>query len=86
MIDLKKDYKDYLLLLTILSFGLLAFVYFGYDRQIQMTVMLMVAILYIAWGAWHHFLKGDFHLKVLMEYVTVSFFAVVLIMVLLGRV
>lgn len=86
MIDLKKDCKDYLLLLTILSFGLLAFVYFGYDRQIQINLMFAMAVLYIVWGVLHHHLKGDFHIKVLLEYVAVAFFAVVLVMVLLGRV
>jgi hypothetical protein len=85
MIDFKKEGKDYLALLTILSFGLAAFVYFGYNLLLQTIVIVLVAVLYVAWGIFHHLLQGDFHFKILLEYIVVAFFGVVLIMALLGR-
>ena len=47
MIDLKKDYKDYLALLAVLSFALFGFVYFGYDRDYQTIIMVTTAVLYV---------------------------------------
>jgi hypothetical protein len=85
MLNLKEDYKDYLALLTILSFGLLAFVYLGFDRQLQMAVIAVVSVFYVLWGAYHHLSKGDFHFKVLVEYLAIAFLGVVFIFTLLSR-
>ncbi|MBN1263501.1 MAG: hypothetical protein JW991_04050 [Candidatus Pacebacteria bacterium] len=85
MINLKEDYKDYLALLSILTFGLLAFVWFGYDRTFQSVVIIILAAAYVFWGAAHHLLKGDFHFRVLLEYLAVAFFGTGLVLILLGR-
>lgn len=86
MIDLKTQYKDYLALLTLLAFGLLGFLYFDYDRQFQNAVVVITALGYIVWGVIHHRLRGDFHLKVFVEYCMVAFLGTILVLVLLERV
>jgi len=83
MIDLKKQHKDFLALLTLLSFGLLAILYFRFDRQIQSAVVLVIGVCYVAWGIIHHFLQDDFHLKILVEYLAVALFGVILFLSLL---
>ncbi|HUW22082.1 MAG TPA: hypothetical protein VMW41_05470 [Candidatus Bathyarchaeia archaeon] len=85
MFDLKKDYKDYLALVTLLAFGLLAFVYFGYNRRLQTIIVLLIAGFYVLWGSLHHLANKDFHLKVLAEYLAIAAFAAVLLVTLLWR-
>ena len=85
MINLKEDYKDYLALVSILSFSLLGLIYFGHDRLAQTVIVVTAAVLYVLWGAIHHLLKDDFHFKVLAEYLALAIFAVVLILTLLGK-
>jgi hypothetical protein len=85
MIDLKKDYKDYLSLVTILCFGLAAFIYFSYDKGLQSIVIVLTAAFYVIWGIVHHCLEEDFHLKVLFEYLAVALLAVVFMLALLSR-
>lgn len=81
----KEDLKDYLALLTILSFSLAVFVYFSYDRQLQSAIMVVTALLYVLWGIIHHLSRGSFHFKVLAEYVTIALFASALMLTLLNR-
>jgi hypothetical protein len=84
MINLKKEYKDYLALLTILSFGLFGFVYLGYNESLQKLMVILIGVLYVGWGGVHHHLKGDLHLKVMLEYIAVAFFAIILVISLLS--
>ncbi|MFC1790590.1 hypothetical protein ACFLZP_03865 [Patescibacteria group bacterium] len=83
---MKEDYKDYLALLTILVFAFVSFVYFGYQRQFQTVVIILTSILYFLWGIAYHLKKGDFHPRLVFEYLAVAFFAAALLLVLLGRV
>lgn len=86
MINLKKDYKDYLALLSVLSFAMLGFVFFGYDRFLQQVIIVLTGVFYVVWGTLHHALKKDLHLKVFLEYFTVALLATVLVLTLLARV
>lgn len=86
MIDFKKEFKDYLILLIILTLGLVAFISCQPDRRLQSLAIIATAAFYVLWGVIHHLSRGDFHLKVLLEYLAVSFLAVILVLTLLSRV
>ena len=86
MTDLKRDYKDYLVLLSFLAFALFGFAYFGFDRRMQSVIIIASAFFYIFWGIIHHSLRKDFHFKVLLEYLVLAFFGAVLVLTLLQRV
>lgn len=85
MDDLKKDYKHYLVLAVFLCFSLLGFAYFGYDRGSQGIIIVLTSFFYLMWGSVHHWLKGDFHLKVFLEYLVIAIFASVLMISVLNR-
>ncbi|KKS98677.1 MAG: hypothetical protein UV73_C0001G0198 [Candidatus Gottesmanbacteria bacterium GW2011_GWA2_43_14] len=67
------------LLILILATGLvLFFANRGYpDRQFSLTVA--ISALYVVWGILYHYLKGDLHLKVVIEYILIAFLAVTIL-------
>jgi hypothetical protein len=68
-----------------LSVGLGLFFLFDYNRGIQIGIVILLATLYVAWGAIHHSLKKEFHLRILVEYLLVDILASVLVIFLLIR-
>jgi hypothetical protein len=80
-----KDLKHYLALAAILSVGLGLFFLFDYNRGIQIGIVILLATLYVAWGALHHSLRKEFHLRILVEYLLVAILASVLVIFLLIR-
>jgi len=80
-----KDLKHYLALFSILALAVFFFIYFSYNRQAQAGIVLATAAAYVIWGVVHHWLKKDFHLRVLVEYLVVAALAVVLLLSLLAR-
>lgn len=80
-----KDLKHYLALAAVLSVGLGLFFLFDYNRGIQIGIVILLATLYVAWGAFHHSLKKEFHLKILVEYLLVAILAGTLVISLLLR-
>jgi len=80
-----KDIKHYLALAAILSVGLGLFFLFNYNRGAQIGIVVILATLYVGWGAIHHSLKKEFHLRILVEYLLVAILASVLVIFLLIR-
>lgn len=66
----------YLSLVLILLVGIiLIFLSQGFpSRQIQFTYLL--AFLYVVWGIIHHRLKGDLHLRIVIEYALIALLSV----------
>ncbi len=69
----------YILLGIIVSGGVFFFYYFAGQPQKQYVVILLTGFLYFLWGVLHHVTKGDFHLKVVVEYLLVALLAIVLL-------
>jgi len=70
--DIKEHLGHYLVLLFILSFGGVAFFYFKRFPQAQMVSLFLTASFYVLWGIVHHFLEGDLHLRIILEYASVA--------------
>lgn len=70
--DIKKHLGHYLVLLFILTFGGVTFFYFQRFPQAQTVSIFLTASFYVLWGIVHHYLEGDLHLRVIMEYVAMA--------------
>lgn len=54
------------------------------NTALQLLVGLVTSIAYIAWGIIYHCLQGDFHRKVVIEYVFIGGIAIILLFIVLG--
>lgn len=70
--DIREHLGHYLVLLFILTFGCLAFFYFKRFPQVQIVSVFLTASFYVLWGVVHHYLDGDLHIRIILEYVAVA--------------
>ncbi|MFH1601708.1 MAG: hypothetical protein ABIB61_02000 [Candidatus Shapirobacteria bacterium] len=74
-----KEVKRHPVDFGILVFGLIilgiAFVRFQFLPLTQEKVLILASSFYFLWGITHHLLRGDFHFKLLIEYLLISLFA-----------
>lgn len=77
---------QYLVLLFILFFGALAFFYFQRFPQAQIVSIFLTASFYVLWGIVHHYLEGDLHPRVIMEYVAIALLGFLVLFTLVNRV
>lgn len=49
--------------------GLILIILAGGDKQMQMMYVVLMTLLYVAWGLIHHKIHHDLHAKVVIEYV-----------------
>ncbi|HLD24537.1 MAG TPA: hypothetical protein VJB96_01335 [Patescibacteria group bacterium] len=68
-----------IVLFCILAGGGLMFWYAKGNTALQLTIGVMTAVAYVLWGLIHHAIVGDFHRKVVIEYVLVGMIAIVLL-------
>ena len=68
----KNHFLYYFLLGAILISGLFLTSYFGYNRQMQMLTVTIIALLYVAMGIVHHFKDHSISLKIVLEYVAIA--------------
>ena len=81
-----KHFSHYLSLIGVFIAAIIGIMIFGYDRQLQMAVVVATAAAYVAWGAVHHWLHRNLYLSVIVEYLVVAILGVVLIFSLIFRV
>jgi hypothetical protein len=77
--------QHYLPLIGVLCAGVLGFRLFSYDKLFQEAIVVSVGVAYIAWGIIHHYIHGDLHLSVILEYVAIATLGLVLILTLVFR-
>ena len=70
--DIKEHKFHYLVLLFILVFGIVSFCYLRRFPQAQTVSIFLTASFYVLWGVLHHYLEGDLHLRVILEYLAVA--------------
>ena len=70
--NIKEHWPHYVALILILTFGSISFWFFRHTPQAQIFSAFLTACFYIAWGIVHHYLEGDLHLRVIIEYVAVA--------------
>ncbi len=80
---IKVDIEYYISLSLILFAGLLLAYYVGYDRQLQLLIIIDTVFLYIGWGILHHHINHDLTSKIVIEYVLMGSFGLTIMMFLL---
>ena len=69
----------YVSLFFLLTGGfILFFLTNGYPGQ-QFIIAVFVSALYVLWGIIHHYIKGDLHMRLVIEYSLIALLAIVLI-------
>lgn len=70
--------QHYLPLLGILVAGLVGIITFSYDTNFQFVLLIASACGYISWGIIHHYIHGDLHTSIIIEYVTIALLGIVI--------
>lgn len=68
----------YLILAVILLLGFSAFFFFSGNKSVQFLAIVAASIFYFLWGVFHHYLEGDLHVKIVVEYLVIALLAVFL--------
>mgnify|MGYP001577190286 FL=1 len=63
---------DFLLLALILGLSLGGLVYFRFDSASQVAIIVLMAILYVFWGIFHHHHDGNLNSGTILEYIAIS--------------
>lgn len=79
---MKKELNKFLYFLTLVLVLALSTCFFyllaGFPHK-QFALIILAAIFYFVWGVAHHLIKGDFHLKIMLEYLLIAILAVILL-------
>lgn len=84
--DIKEHSSHYLSLIFILFCGGLAFVFFQRVPQIQIISLFFTASFYVLWGIIHHYLEGDLHIRIILEYLSVALLGFLILWSIINRV
>jgi hypothetical protein len=76
--DFSRHPLHYFTLLCTQLVGLWGIFWFSYNPVVQMTIVVAMAISYVAWGVVHHQEHRDLHVKVILEYILVALLAVLI--------
>ena len=83
--DIKNHILHYAILITILVIGFGSIVIFSSNKQIQLVLSIITAVLYALWGVVHHYMEDDMNIKIIMEYFIIAFLSVVILFTIIGR-
>lgn len=81
---MKAHIVHFIVLIIILVLGVGMFFVARGNTALQLVIGVVTSIAYIAWGIIHHCLQGDFHRKVVIEYVFIGGIAITLLFIVLG--
>lgn len=77
--DITHHAFHYLILIVILGSSFAAFFSFRNYPMIQLLIGIATALIYALWGVMHHFIDHDLSLKIVIEYLAVSIFAIIIL-------
>lgn len=63
---------DFSLLTLIIGLGLGGLVYFRFDVASQVAIIVLLAIMYVFWGIFHHIHDGNLESRIILEYVAIA--------------
>lgn len=70
---------SYIFLVLLLLLAVLGtFYYQGYGQK-QLIVIELTALLYFLWGVLIHYLEGDLHIKIVVEYLLIAVLAMIIL-------
>jgi len=84
--DIREHFGHYLALMVILAFGVGALVFFQRVPQIQVISLFLTAAFYVLWGIIHHYLEGDLHIRIVLEYIAISLLGFLILWSIINRV
>lgn len=76
--QIHKNY-NFLLLTFILSLAVLAIYLLQGFPNFQFIVGILLSVSYVIWGLVYHYLEGDLHAKVVIEYLLIALLALILL-------
>lgn len=76
---------DFLLLAAILGGALYALYFFRHLVEVQIIISVVLGILYIVWGIFHHGREGNLKKKIIWEYVSIGALVVFILIIFLLR-
>ncbi len=76
---------DFTILAAIIAFGLIGIIFYRFDFAAEVTVVILMSVMYIFWGVMHHYHDGDLTMKTLLEYIAMSVMISFILIVLLLR-
>ncbi len=77
---------DFSILAVILGFGLYGLILFRYEVASQIAVFVLMAILYVFWGIFHHYHDGNLTGKIVLEYIAIASLVAFMLILFLLRV
>jgi hypothetical protein len=72
------------ILIIILGLGVLSFLLLSGNQAAQLLVGIVIAVAYAVWGLLHHWIVGDLHQKVVIEYVPIGALAVAMLVMIVN--
>lgn len=75
--------SHYIALYGILSFSILGFLLFSWDKNFQESLIIATALSYASWGTVHHWLHNDMYFEVVVEYIVIAALGCILALTLL---
>ncbi len=81
--ELEQHLFDYLLLISAGVFFLIAINALSGQRLLEFLILFAFVSFYIIWGVYHHIIKGDLHLKIVLEYILIGFTLMFLLKILI---
>lgn len=70
----------YISLMSILGLGFLGALLASPERQLQMVIIVLTTLSYVAFGILHHFLSHNLNPKIVIEYVLIGALGLTLIL------
>lgn len=83
--EIKENKGHYLVLLFILIFGGVSMFYFQRFPQAQVVSVFLTASFYVLWGVIHHYIKGDLHPRIVLEYLAVALLGFLILWSIINR-
>ena len=77
---------DFALLALIIGLGLGGVLFFRFDVASQIAVVILMCVLYVFWGVFHHFHEDNLIGKVVSEYVSIAALIAFILIIFLLRV
>lgn len=81
---MKAHILHFIVLILILSAGVGMFFSARGNTALQLSIGVVTSLGYVSWGIIHHVIQGDFHRKVVIEYVFIGGIAITLLFIVLG--
>ena len=79
MKELHMHMSHYLLLILIIGLGMFGIYYSTGNPGNQFIAVCLTSFFYFLWGTIHHYVDGDLHPKIVVEYLLISLLAVLLV-------